>query len=105
MRLRDPEEALAASSAAIPDWSGGTRLGEVLKAFLDRWGQRGTARGAVVVVCSDGWERGGTDVLAEQMARLRRLVHAVGWGNPHQGRAGYAPATGGVHAAPPAGSP
>ena len=50
MRLRDPDKALAASGSAIPDWSGGTRLGEVLKAFLDRWGQRGTARGAVVVV-------------------------------------------------------
>src|SRR5439155_104493 len=77
MRLRDPDKALAASGSAIPDWSGGTRLGEVLKAFLDRWGQRGTARGAVVVVCSDGWERGGTELLAEQMVRLRRLAQDV----------------------------
>ncbi|RBY75515.1 hypothetical protein DQ238_19375 [Geodermatophilus sp. TF02-6] len=102
MRLRDPDEALAASGAAIPDWSGGTRLGEVLKAFLDRWGQRGTARGAVVVVCSDGWERGGTELLAEQMARLRRLAHAVVWVNPHKGRTGYQPLTGGMQAALPA---
>jgi uncharacterized protein len=101
MRLRDPDRALAASGAAIPDWSGGTRLGEVLKAFLDRWGQRGTARGAVVVMCSDGWERGGTDLLAEQMARLRRLAHAVVWVNPHKGRAGYEPLTGGMRAALP----
>ncbi|HEX2075877.1 MAG TPA: VWA domain-containing protein [Geodermatophilus sp.] len=101
MRLRDPDRALAASGAAIPDWSGGTRLGEVLKAFLDRWGQRGTARGAVVVVCSDGWERGGTEVLAEQMARLRRLAHAVVWVNPHKGREGYEPLTGGMRAALP----
>jgi uncharacterized protein with von Willebrand factor type A (vWA) domain len=101
MRLRDPDKALAASGTAIPDWSGGTRLGEVLKAFLDRWGQRGTARGAVVVVCSDGWERGGTDLLAEQMARLRRLAHAVVWVNPHKGRAGYEPLTGGMRAALP----
>jgi uncharacterized protein with von Willebrand factor type A (vWA) domain len=102
MRQRDPDRALAASGSAIPDWSGGTRLGEVLKAFLDRWGQRGTARGAVVVVCSDGWERGGTELLAEQMARLHRLAHAVVWVNPHKGRAGYEPLTGGMQAALPA---
>ncbi len=101
LRLRDPDRALAASGEAIPDWSGGTRLGEVLKAFLDRWGQRGTARGAVVVVCSDGWERGGTELLAEQMARLRRLAHAVVWVNPHKGRVGYEPLTGGMQAALP----
>jgi len=101
MRLRDPDRALATSGAAIPDWSGGTRLGEVLKAFLDRWGQRGTARGAVVVLCSDGWERGGTELLAEQMVRLRRLSHAVVWVNPHKGRAGYEPLTGGMQAALP----
>lgn len=101
MRQRDPDRALAASGSAIPDWSGGTRLGEVLKAFLDRWGQRGMARGAVVVVCSDGWERGGTELLAEQMARLRRLAHAVVWVNPHKGRSGYEPLTGGMQAALP----
>jgi uncharacterized protein with von Willebrand factor type A (vWA) domain len=101
LRLRDPDRALAAGGQAIPDWSGGTRLGEVLKAFLDRWGQRGTARGAVVVVCSDGWERGGTDLLAAQMARLRRLAHAVVWVNPHKGRVGYEPLTGGMQAALP----
>jgi uncharacterized protein with von Willebrand factor type A (vWA) domain len=101
MRVRDPDRALAASGTAIPDWSGGTRLGEVLKAFLDRWGQRGMARGAVVVICSDGWERGGTELLGEQMARLRRLAHAVIWVNPHKGRAGYEPLTGGMQAALP----
>jgi uncharacterized protein with von Willebrand factor type A (vWA) domain len=101
LRLRDPDRALAASGSAIPDWSGGTRLGEVLKAFLDRWGQRGTARGAVVVICSDGWERGGPELLGEQMARLRRLAHAIVWVNPHKGRAGYEPLTGGMQAALP----
>ena len=85
LRLRDPDKALAASGSAIPDWSGGTRLGEVLKAFLDRWGQRGTARGAVVVVCSDGWERGGTELLAEQMARLRAAGALGRLGEPAQG--------------------
>jgi len=101
MRLRDPDRALAASGSAIADWSGGTRLGEALKAFLDRWGQRGTARGAVIVLCSDGWERGGTELLAEQMVRLRRLAHAVVWVNPHKGRSGYEPLTGGMQAALP----
>lgn len=101
MRLRDPDRALAASGAAIPDWSGGTRLGEVLKAFLDRWGQRGVARGAVVILASDGWERGDPDQLAEQMARLHRLAHRVIWVNPHKGRAGYEPLTRGMAAALP----
>jgi uncharacterized protein with von Willebrand factor type A (vWA) domain len=101
LRLRDPDRALAAGGSAIPDWSGGTRLGEVLKAFLDRWGQRGTARGAVVVICSDGWERGGPDLLAEQMGRLHRLAHAVVWVNPHKGRDGYEPLTAGMQAALP----
>lgn len=101
MRLRDPDKALAASGAAIPDWSGGTRLGEVLKAFLDRWGQRGVARGAVVILASDGWERGDPDLLAEQMSRLHRLAHRVIWANPHKDRVGYEPLTRGMAAALP----
>ena len=56
--MRDPERAIVAAGETVPDWSGGTRLGETLRIFLDRWGQRGLARGAVVVVFSDGWERG-----------------------------------------------
>ncbi len=60
LRLRDPERALVAAGRTVPDWSGGTRLGETLRSFLDRWGRRGTARGAVVVIFSDGWERGDT---------------------------------------------
>ncbi|MGI8692591.1 MAG: vWA domain-containing protein [Geodermatophilaceae bacterium] len=101
LRQRDPDRALAASGAAIPDWSGGTRLGEVLKAFLDRWGQRGTARRATVVIFSDGWERGDCALLGEQMQRLSRLAHAVIWVNPHKGRVGYEPLTGGMQAALP----
>jgi uncharacterized protein with von Willebrand factor type A (vWA) domain len=101
LQLRDPERALAAAGKAIPDWSGGTRLGEVLRAFVDRWGQRGAARQAVVVVFSDGWERGETDVLREQMARLQRLAHRVVWVNPHAGKDGYAPVQGGIVAALP----
>lgn len=101
MRLRDGDAALEAAGNAVPDWSGGTRLGESLQVFLDRWGQRGVARGAVVVVMSDGWERGDTGLLAEQMQRLYRLAHRVVWVNPHQGKVGYAPVQSGIVAALP----
>jgi hypothetical protein len=101
LRLRDPDRALAAAGRAVPDWRGGTRLGDAIKAFLDRWGQRGVARGAVVVLCSDGWERGDPAELGTQLARLARLAHAVIWVNPHKGRNGFAPVTGGMVAALP----
>jgi uncharacterized protein len=101
LRHRDADLALAAAARAVPDWSGGTRLGELLRAFLDRWGQRGMARGAVVVFASDGWERGDPQVLAAQMARLRRLAHRVVWVNPHRGKPGFAPVTAGMAAALP----
>ena len=101
LRRRDPAEALTAASRAVPDFAGGTRLGEMVRAFLDRWGQRGLARRAVVVVFSDGWERGDAALLGSQMARLRRLAHAVLWVNPHAGRHGYAPVQSGIAAALP----
>ena len=101
LRQRDAERALVAAGRAVPDWSGGTRLGETLRVFLDRWGQRGLARGAVVVVFSDGWERGATDLLAEQMQRLSRIAHRVVWVNPHRGKPGYEPVQAGVVAALP----
>jgi uncharacterized protein with von Willebrand factor type A (vWA) domain len=98
---RNPGAALAAVAAAVPDWRGGTRLGELLRAFLDRWGQRGMARGAVVVLLSDGWERGDPALLAGQMRRLRRLAHRVVWANPLKARPGYAPLAAGMAAALP----
>jgi len=101
LRQRDPDRALSAAGRAVPDWSGGTRLGDTVKAFLDRWGQRGVARGAVVVLCSDGWERGDPADLSAQLARLARLAHTVVWVNPHKGKAGFAPVTGGMAAALP----
>jgi len=101
LRHRDTERALVAAGDVVPDWSGGTRLGETLRAFLDRWGQRGMARGAVVVVFSDGWERGDATLLGEQAARLRRLAHRVVWVNPHRGRPGYEPVQSGVVAVLP----
>ncbi|SDC01162.1 vWA domain-containing protein [Nocardioides lianchengensis] len=101
LRLRDPERALVAAGRTVPDWSGGTRLGETLRSFLDRWGQRGTARGAVVVVFSDGWERGDTTELTAQVARLHRVAHRVVWVNPHRGKAGYEPVQRGILAVLP----
>jgi uncharacterized protein with von Willebrand factor type A (vWA) domain len=101
LRQRDPEHAMLAAAAAVPDFAGGTRLGETMRAFLDRWGQRGVARRSVVTVFSDGWERGDPALLAEQLARLRRLAHAVFWVNPHVGRAGYAPVQSGIVAVLP----
>ncbi|MET0190999.1 MAG: VWA domain-containing protein, partial [Pseudonocardia sediminis] len=101
LRQRDAERALTAAGKAIPDWSGGTRLGEVLAAFVNRWGQRGAARRAVVVVFSDGWERGETELLGTQVQRLSRLAHQLVWVNPHAGKDGYAPVQGGIVAALP----
>lgn len=101
LRLRDPEHALVAAGNVVPDWSGGTRLGEALRAFSDRWGQRGIARNAVVVVCSDGWERGDPALLGEQVERLSRLAYKLVWANPHRGKAGYEPVQGGIAAALP----
>ncbi|MEO5851367.1 MAG: VWA domain-containing protein [Nocardioides sp.] len=101
LRQRDPDRALVAAGETVPDWSGGTRLGETLRFFLDRWGQRGMARGAVVVIFSDGWERGDPTLLAEQMRRLHRIAHRVVWVNPHRGKDGYEPVQQGVLAALP----
>lgn len=101
LAVRDPDRALVAAGGCVPDWSGGTRLGESLQVFLDRWGARGLARGAVVVVLSDGWERGDAALLGEQMERLQRHAHRVVWVNPHRGKAGYEPVQSGVRAALP----
>jgi uncharacterized protein with von Willebrand factor type A (vWA) domain len=101
LRMRDPEQALDAAARAVPDYAGGTRLGEGLRVFLDRWGQRGLARRAVVVIFSDGWERGDPTLLSDQLARLGRLAHAVLWANPHAGHAGYLPVQSGITAALP----
>ncbi len=101
LRTSDPERALVRAGEQVPDWSGGTRLGETMRAFLDRWGARGMARGAVVVVFSDGWERGDAAELGEQMERLQRLAHRVVWVNPHRGKEGYEPVQRGIAAALP----
>jgi uncharacterized protein with von Willebrand factor type A (vWA) domain len=97
----DPDAALAKAAAAVTDWSGGTRLGEVLRQFNDEWGVRGMARGAVVIILSDGWDRGEADDLGLQMARLHRVAHRVVWVNPLKVTPGYAPLARGMAAALP----
>jgi uncharacterized protein len=101
LRVPQADEALAAVGRLVPDWSGGTRLGEVIGAFLNRWGRRGMARSAVVVIASDGWERADARLLGEEMRRLRLLAYAVIWMNPHRGKAGYAPIQTGIQACLP----
>lgn len=99
--LRDPEQALRRAGAAVPDWSGGTRLGETLRDYNNAWGMPGMSRGAVVVILSDGWERGDPTVIGEQMARLSRVAHRVVWVNPLKASPGYAPLARGMAAALP----
>ena len=101
LRARQAEEALAAAGRLVPDWSGGTRLGEVIGAFLNRWGRRGVARSAIVVIASDGWERGDARLLGEQIRQLQLLAYAVVWMNPHRGKPGYAPIQAGIQACLP----
>lgn len=101
LRVRHPEVALQRAGRTAPDWSGGTRIGEALKAFNDDHGRRGMARGAVVVIVSDGWERDDPEVLGEQMARLSRLAHRIVWVNPRRASPRYEPLVGGMAAALP----
>jgi uncharacterized protein with von Willebrand factor type A (vWA) domain len=98
---RDPDIAVQRAAARVVDWSGGTRLGEGLAQFNDEWGQRGMARGAIVVILSDGWDRGEPEVLDEQMQRLRRVAHQIVWVNPLKFTPGYAPLARGMATALP----
>lgn len=101
LNSRDPDQALKQASERVQDWSGGTRLGECLRHFNDEWGVRGMARGAIVVILSDGWDRGDPAVLAEQMCRLQRVTYDVIWVNPLKVTPGYAPLARGMAAALP----
>jgi uncharacterized protein len=98
---RDPDVALHAAGLRVADWSGGTRLGDGLRRFNDEWGVRGLARNSIVVILSDGWDRGDPDELAEQMARLHRVTHRLIWVNPLKVTPGYAPLARGMAAALP----
>ena len=96
-----PDEALRRAAAAVVDWEGGTRIGESLKEFLDGGGHRGTARGATVVICSDGLDVGDPELLRAQMERLSRLAHRVVWLNPLKEDPAYEPLARGMQAALP----
>ena len=101
LSTRDPDSAFDRVSGAVKDWSGGTRLGEAIGVFCDLWGVRGMARGAVVVILSDGWDRGEPTAMTEHMARLGRVAHKVIWVNPLKATPGYAPLAQGMAAALP----
>jgi uncharacterized protein len=101
LRTKDPDRALHEIGRQVRDWEGGTRIGESLKALLDGWSQRAALRGAVVVFCSDGLERGDPELLRTQMSRLRRLAHRVIWVNPLKGSPRYEPLARGMAAALP----
>ena len=103
MELRSPapDAALAAVSRAVRDWSGGTRIGEALRTFHQRWRRRVLPSGAVVILISDGWDRGNPELLRNEIARLQRSCHRLIWLNPLIGSSNYAPLTRGLEAALP----
>src|ERR1700759_4095423 len=96
-----PETMLARAGEAAPDWAGGTRIGASLREFNDRYGVRGLARGAVILIISDGWETGDPALLGAQMARLHRIAYRIVWANPRTQSERYRPEVGGMAAAWP----
>ena len=98
---RNPQRAIRRATEAAPDWSSGTRIGDALKEFNDRYGRRGMARGSVIVILSDGWERGDPALVAREMQRLSRLAYRIVWVNPRVAAPGFAPKAGGLVAALP----
>jgi uncharacterized protein len=98
---RNPGRAMQNAAAAAPDWSSGTRIGDALKQFNDRHGRRGMARGAVIVILSDGWERGDPDLVAREMERLSLLAYRIVWVNPRAAAEEFVPRAGGMAAALP----
>lgn len=101
LRHRQADQALTKAAGAVVDWEGGTRIGDSIGAFARTWGRRGVARGAVVVICSDGLERGDPAVLAAEMAKLARVAHRIVWVNPLKADPRYQPLARGMHAALP----
>lgn len=97
----DPARAMERAAEAVPDWAGGTRIGEAIERFNSTWGRRGASRGATVVIVSDGWERGDVSALRREMERLQRTAHTVIWVNPLAGDPGYEPLVAGMAAALP----
>jgi uncharacterized protein len=102
MDCRQPDDALERAARAAFDWDGGTRIGDSLDAFVRNWGRRGLCRGGIVVICSDGLDRGDPAVLAAALERLSRLSHRLVWLNPHKGDdEGFRPSTLGMMIAAP----
>ena len=101
LSTRNPDAALSRASDVVDDWSGGTRLGEGIKEFNDRWGIRGMARGATILILSDGWDRGDSEIVGEQMKRLHRVAHRIVWANPLKATPDYEPLAKGMAAALP----
>jgi uncharacterized protein with von Willebrand factor type A (vWA) domain len=101
LRAANPDVALERAAALMPDWSGGTRIGWALGEFMDLHGRRGMARGAVVLIVSDGWERDDPSQLSKQMAALRRHAYRIVWANPRVAAPGFAPLAGGMAASLP----
>lgn len=101
LHSRNPERAIQRAATTAPDWSSGTRIGDALKAFNDRHGRRGMARGAVIVILSDGWERGDPALVGREMERLRRLAYRIVWVNPRVSARDFEARAGGLVAALP----
>lgn len=102
LQMRRPDEALERAAKLVVDWEGGTRIGESIDNFVRKWGRRGMCRGGVVVICSDGLDRGDPELLSDSMERLSRLCHNIVWMNPHKGdNPDYQPQTVGMMAAHP----
>jgi hypothetical protein len=99
LRKLDPARALAATGGLMPDWGGGTRIGESLRHYNETWGRRGLTRGATVVIVSDGWERGDLRELDTELARISRQAYRLIWVNPLKGHDGFAPLAGGMRIA------
>ena len=101
LRARRISEAVGAVARAVPDWSGGTRIGAAIRQFHQQWMRRALRGGPVVLLISDGWDRGDPEMLREQIARLQRSCHRLIWLNPLIGTVGYEPLTRGLQAALP----
>lgn len=101
LAVRDPDRALEHATAGTADWASGTRLAHGIRSFIDEHGRRGIARGAVVVILSDGWAQDDPEEIERQMARLARLAHRIIWVNPRKASIGFQPLVGGMAAALP----
>lgn len=101
LRVRSPDVALRRVAEKVVDWSGGTRIGESLRTLNRIWVRRTVRSGAIVMLASDGWERGDPEVLAREMAKLNRSCHRLLWLDPLASRPGFEPATAGLRAALP----